>query len=251
MSQIDPRGAFYSYTQGKQAGEVVFVGSSGALAPEPWGALFLQSVIYPPGDAAIILAGTQEVTLYLDIYTDQNFGGDWVTGYAPIHNSTGQTVGAVGIDFRADYVRQVQSDVRDRFVPAAIISAVLLVGMVYLVSRLLTRPVSTLTDFADRIGEGDYNQDLSRLTGGRFHSEINKLAQVFEIMVGKVRQREENLKKQVAELQIMIDETRRQEQVDQIVDSDFFRDLQKKAQTIRKGFAALGSEAEPAAQPKE
>ncbi|MBI5959372.1 MAG: HAMP domain-containing protein [Chloroflexi bacterium] len=249
MTQIDPRAkSIYTYAKGASPNEVVFVTDSLVLSADPDSAArFLQSVVYDPADAEIILAGTQQVELYMTIYEDPNFPGAWVSGYAPIKNSAGQMVGAVGIDFRADYVRQVQSDVRDRFVPAAVISAVLLIGMVYLVSRWLTRPVAALTEAAERIGEGDYEQDLSKLTGGHFHDEINKLAQVFEIMVGKVRQREEKLKKQVAELQIMIDENRRQEQVEQIVDSDFFRDLQKKAQHMRKGFASFNPETPAAA----
>ena len=60
-------------------------------------------------------------------------------------------------------------------------------------------------------------------------------------MVGKVAQREQKLKQQVAELQIMIDETKRQEQVSEIVDTDFFRDLQAKAQRIRRDFQAAGT----------
>jgi hypothetical protein len=60
-------------------------------------------------------------------------------------------------------------------------------------------------------------------------------------MVGKVAQREQKLKQQVAELQIMIDESKRQEQVQEIVDTDFFRDLQAKARTMREDFAARGS----------
>jgi phosphate uptake regulator len=105
-----------------------------------------------------------------------------------------------------------------------------------------------LTRAAQRIGEGDYEQDLSTLTPGRFSDEIGKLAQVFEIMVGKVHQREEKLKKQVAELQIVIDEQRRQEQVSEIVDSDFFRDLQDKARKMRSDFAAAGQPLEPTSE---
>lgn len=252
MTQIDPRAkSIYTYAQGPNTNEVVFITDSLVLSDDPDSAArYMQSVIYPPSDAEVILAGTQRIELYMTIYEDKVFSGWLVSGYAPIKNSAGEPVGAVGIDFRADYVREVQQDVRDRFVPAAIISATLLIVMVFIVSRWLTRPVVALTTIAERIGEGDYEQDLSKLTGGRFNDEISKLAQVFEIMVGKVRQREEKLKKQVAELQIMIDETRRQEQVDEIVDSDFFRELQKKAQNIRKGFASLSTETSSTPVPK-
>ena len=41
-----------------------------------------------------------------DIYSD-GFG-NWISGYAPIKNSSGVIVGALGVDFEADYVAQVR-----------------------------------------------------------------------------------------------------------------------------------------------
>ena len=58
-------------------------------------------------------------------------------------------------------------------------------------------------------------------------------------MVDKVRQREQKLRRQVEELKIEIDEAERKEQVEKIVDSDFFRDLQAKAQRVRSRRARL------------
>jgi methyl-accepting chemotaxis protein len=244
MSEIDPRAAFYTYTGSPKENEVVFVGSSAALAPEPWGAKFMQGwTPDTPEDAAIILHGLIETKIYPTIYTDDF--GSWISGYTPIRDSQGNVVGALGIDFSAVYVRRVQDDVKDAVVPAFGITAILVIGSVLVVSRLLTRRITALTRAAERIGEGDYEQDLSKLTPGRFSDEIGTLAQVFEIMVGKVAKREEKLKQQVAELQIMIDESKRQEQVEEIVDSDFFRDLQEKARKLRQDFAQAGAPAQP------
>jgi hypothetical protein len=39
----------------------------------------------------------------------------------------------------------------------------------------------------------------------------------------------------------MIDEGKRQDQVEEIVDSDFFRDLRQKARKMRQGFASSAS----------
>ncbi len=232
---------FYTYIAGGE-NEVVFIGSSSATAEQD-GAPFLYH--WKPAtvaDAEVLLAGLQEKTLFLDIYEDDF--GKWISGYTPILNSAGEPVGALGIDFQATYVEKVQKDVQDGIVIATGITAILVIIMVVLISGVLTRPISALTRAAQRIGEGDYEQDLSALTPGRFSDEIGKLAQVFEIMVGKVHQREEKLKKQVAELQIVIDEQRRQEQVSEIVDSDFFRDLQDKARKMRNDFAAAGQKDE-------
>jgi HAMP domain-containing protein len=251
--RIDPRTGLYTFVAGEQPGEIVWIGSSGATKEQPTGAKFRQVSNYG-ADAAIILAGLKETSFYLQIYEDEF--GKWISGYTPIRNSDGEIVGGLGIDFRADYVERVQQELQESIVKdvqenvqngiilATGITAIVVILMVFAVSGVLTRPIAALTRVAERIGEGDYEQDLSRLTPGRFADEIGKLAQVFEIMVGKVHQREEKLKKQVAELQIVIDEQKRQEQVSEIVDSDFFRELQDKARKMREDFAAAGQKPE-------
>jgi HAMP domain-containing protein len=253
--QIDPRTGLYTYVAGDKPGEVVYIGSSGATKPERSGAKFRQVDQFSPSDAAVILGGLKGTTFYLQIYQDQF--GKWISGYTPIKDSSGKTVGALGIDFRAEYVERVQHDLQERIVSdvqqkvrtgiilATGITSIVVILMVFLISGVLTRPITALTRVAGHIGEGDYAQDLSGLTPGRFSDEIGTLAQVFEIMVGKVRQREEKLKKQVIELQIMIDEGKRQEQVEEIVDSDFFRDLQQKARKMRQGFASSSASTPP------
>ena len=64
--------------------------------------------------------------------------------------------------------------------------------------------------------------------------EINTLSGVFTIMVDKVHQREQALRQQVEELKIEIDENKRQKQVSEIVESDFFQQLQERARTLRQ-----------------
>jgi HAMP domain-containing protein len=251
MRQIDPRARFYTYAAGDAPNEVVFVGSSGARLDPPAGVQFLQSYVFPPADAAVILAGLKEPTFYLTIYEDEF--GSWISGYAPIYDSQKEVVGAIGIDMRAEYVRTVQQNLKDdlqkdvlqnvqnAIIVATGVTSIGVIVMVFLISGILTRPIVGLTRIAGRIAEGDYEQDLTHLMPRRLADEIGTLAQVFGIMVDKVHQREEKLKKQVAELQIVIDEQKRQEQVTEIVDSDFFRDLQNKARKMRDDFAAAGS----------
>jgi HAMP domain-containing protein len=247
--KIDPRTGLYTFIAGDNPGEIVWIGSSGATKAEPSGAKFRQVSDYG-ADASIILAGLKQTSFYLQIYQDEF--GKWISGYTPIRNSQGEVVGGLGIDFRAEYVERIQQDLQVQIVQnvrhdvqngilvATGITAIFVIIMVLLISGLLTRPIVALTRVAERIGEGDYEQDLSGLTPGRFSDETGKLADVFEIMVGKVHQREEKLKKQVAELQIVIDEHKRQEQVSEIVESDFFRELQDKARKMRQDFSAAG-----------
>ena len=87
--------------------------------------------------------------------------GTWISAYGPIKNSQGENVGAVGIDFAADYVSQVQSAIRSRIVLAFLFTYGSLIVLVFLLARFLTRPIVKLTRMAKCVAEGDYDQDFS------------------------------------------------------------------------------------------
>jgi HAMP domain-containing protein len=185
-----------------------------------------------PPEFAALFDGTAETWMLLEPYTDD--WGSWISGYRAIHNGNGDVVGVLGTDFRADYYFQVQQQVQEAALPAFVITYVVLFVTVYIFSSILTRPIQRLRAIAVHIGEGDYNIDLSAMTKASIQDEINKFAQVFEIMVSKVRVREETLKKKVEELRIEIDTVKQQAHVSEIVDTDFFRDLQVKARQVRE-----------------
>ncbi len=66
--------------------------------------------------------------------------------------------------------------------------------------------------------------------------QLSKLAPQASIAISnaiQVRQREQALKAQIRELQIVIDESKREAQVGEIVETDFFRELQERAQAMR------------------
>ena len=180
--------------------------------------------------------GLNQLTLRLDSdgnftpYTDQ--WGQWVSAYRPIKNTQGMA--AIGIDFSADYVYQVQEAIRKQVATAFTVAYLGLFILVFLVSGALTAPIVKLTLAADALGDGDYSQDFFGLKPtGRFSDEIVKLADVFAVMADKVRQREQSLKRQVEALKIEIDETKRKKQVSEIADSNFFRELKAKARDMR------------------
>lgn len=175
-----------------------------------------------------------------DVYEDE--WGRWVSAYYSVKDNQGNIVGLIGIDFVADYVNEVRQGILNSVVGAFAIVYSILFILVFLVSNTFTRPMAKLTDAARAIGEGNYEQDLSQLTGGKVRDEINTLAHVFTIMVGKVYQREQTLRRQVEELKIEIDEVKRSKQLSEIVDTDFFRELQVKAKVMRQ--RSRGSQAD-------
>jgi len=63
---------------------------------------------------------------------------------------------------------------------------------------------------------------------------LGQLARVFQRMAREVRQREDRLKQEVQQLRIEIDSTKRNLQVAEITETDFFHDLQTKAQKLRE-----------------
>jgi len=237
VSQIEPRANLYTYVKGTEDNQIIYIGSSWSTRTPPEGVKFLEPYVSKGSSWKGLEATTLKLT------DDQgNFGyhdayGYWISGRTPILNAKGEKVGALGIDFRADYVLEVQKSILDKIVLAFLVTYLVLFVLAYLLSRALTGPIKELTRVVELIGEGDYSQDLKKLTKGAIHDEIGKLAMVFTIMVDKVYMREQNLKHQVEELTIHIDETKRMKQVSEIVDSDFFQDIQAKAANIRKHIA--------------
>jgi methyl-accepting chemotaxis protein len=229
VHRIEPRAWPFTYVKGGEDKEVIFVNDVWIDYEPEKAAQFKES--YIPG-TYVMWNGLDSKTLYMEVYTDN--WGRWVSGYAPIKNSAGETVGALGVDFRADYVDQVKQAIQNSMWVAFLVTYVSLFVLVFLVSGALTRPIVNLTQVAELIGEGDYDQDLSSLSKGRFRDEISTLSDVFKIMVDKVYQREQKLRRQVEELRIEIDEVKRAKQVEEIVETDFFRELRTKAQTMRE-----------------
>jgi HAMP domain-containing protein len=227
IHKIEPRAWPYTYVRGNKPKEVLFIGDILVITDPGRASGFRQ----PYTTVGPMFQGLTDLTLKMTPYSDE--WGSWVSAYKPILNSKGEKVGALGLDFRADYVFQVQRAILDKVVVAFVITYITLFILVFVISGTLTRPIITLTRAAERIGEGDYAQDLSHLTKDRFPDEIDTLAKVFSIMVGKVYQREQTLRRQVEELRIEIDEVKRQRQVREIVETDFFQDLQARARTMR------------------
>lgn len=236
IHDIEPRANPYTYVKSPEGRDVLWVGDIFRIIRPADGTQFLDP--YTP-QADFILDGLGREVSNMEIYSDD--WGAWVSTYGPILNSQGEAVGAVGIDFSADYVGQVKQEIRNSVVRAFLITYGVLLVIVFILSRVLTRPIVRLTRMASCVANGWYDQDFSGLVSGAglLRDEITSLAETFIVMVDKVRQREETLKQQVAELKIEIDEVKRRQQVDEIVDTDFFLELQDKARTIRRRRAQV------------
>jgi len=118
------------------------------------------------------------------------------------------------------------------FVVGSLIAIAAVTGVI-LSDRLIARPILAIADAAAAVEAGDFR--AAELDAFSTHTrELKQLARVFQNMVRQVYAREEKLKQQVQELKIEIDEVKRKKQVKEIVDTDFFQDLQTKARNIRQ-----------------
>lgn len=104
-----------------------------------------------------------------------------------------------------------------------------------LLAQNISRPLLRLTDAARAMERGKLTSvqanDLQSTPGT---DEIGYLSQMFGRMAHEVIQREEGLRQQVQQLRIEIDNAKKERQVSEITDSDYFRELQEKIKTIRE-----------------
>lgn len=222
----------YTYVKGPNPGDVVGIGSTGYFRDPQGGFKFCQ--LYNSQGASQIADGLDQRIDRWEIY-DDSFGS-WITTYQPITDRNGQNVGAIGVDMPASYVNQVKEGILVSGAIAFIVSYLLIFLLVYWLSGQLTRPIVGLAGVAEDIGEGNYDQEWSIIDTNSLRDEIDTLATVFRSMVEKVAEREKSLRARVAQLEIMIDHSKLESEVSEIVDSDFFQDLQSKVQDMRSRF---------------
>jgi CRP-like cAMP-binding protein len=128
---------------------------------------------------------------------------------------------------------------REDFLSRVHTSAALTNRVIQLLSertRHMTGYIELLGRWARLVAEGRYDQAMSSIRD-RTEAPDRALAAVadaVEGMIRAVREREERLQKEVAQLRIQIDETKRQEQVEEITETDYFKSLAEQARDLRR-----------------
>ncbi|MBD1913425.1 DUF3365 domain-containing protein [Leptolyngbya sp. FACHB-8] len=135
--------------------------------------------------------------------------------------------------------RRAFSSVMSIFVGAF---AIALFGLNRLLKPAVIQPVQHLARISQRISANEIkstddleladNHRLNTLT--KRQDELGQLGRIFQTMVNEVLAREAHLRQQIQTLRIEIDQTRKQKEVDEIVESDYFKELKAKAKQIRK-----------------
>ncbi|MBN1954116.1 MAG: cyclic nucleotide-binding domain-containing protein [Anaerolineae bacterium] len=111
-------------------------------------------------------------------------------------------------------------------------------------SRHMISYVEWLGQWTRLVAEGHYDQAMNSLDAGR-EAQDDALAAVADAvgsMVQVVKKREEQLRQEVAQLQIQIDEKKRQRHVAEITETDYFKGLAERANRLRQRAAEIRKE---------
>lgn len=97
--------------------------------------------------------------------------------------------------------------------------------------RYTTDFIGEMRQWMQKLAEGNYQaiQSPAKVQD----SSLSALAADFVRMAARVREREEKLQQEVAQLRIEIDESKRRQEVTQITESDYYINLRKKLKALR------------------
>jgi len=101
--------------------------------------------------------------------------------------------------------------------------------------RYTTDFLSEVREWVQRIASGSYQSSELAEESDKYEDEtLSTLAAEFAQMAAQVQEREEELRKEVLELRIAIDESKRKQDVEEILDTEFYRDLKAQAKSMKK-----------------
>lgn len=137
-----------------------------------------------------VYKGTNENVANLDLGADETFThdqwGEWLSATAPIKTSSGQTVGALGIDMRAADVSARLADLLLAHLAGVGCAAGLVILLSWRISKRVTEPLSQLKSGADQYRRGDFDRRIIVDTG----DEFAELAKSMNEMAAAIKERE-------------------------------------------------------------
>jgi hypothetical protein len=131
-----------------------------------------------------------------------------------------------------------------------LIFALMIVLINVLLRRLVVWPVHTMSSLAAQISQDEMLTEaavrrLEAIDGvARRADELGQSARALQRMARDVYVREQRLKEQVQELRIEIDHQKKENDVREITDTDFFQDLKQKASLMRRSSSPRNPSAE-------
>lgn len=159
----------------------------------------------------------------LGYYSDNS--GDSLLVYAAVP----ETGWSLGISIPRENVVAPAVVMRNRAITMTVLLVATAVALAIVLSRLIHKPVLQLLQGVQQISQ---EQKADEIALSSF-DEFNRLASAFNEMASRVWERESRLKAKVAEMRIEIDAQRKQQRLESIVETDFFKRLEVNASRLR------------------
>jgi signal transduction histidine kinase len=168
-------------------------------------------------------------------------GTDWKVGattyideFSKPVEETKKKIAATALSVN-EHINTKINNTRHTFIGVLMAMILVVSGVSFLLSRAITNPIMALTKAAQSIERGERFEPESITSLTRARDELARLAKVFSEMAIEVQAREEQLKRQVEELRIKIDEVRKVRQVAEITETEYFQHLREYAAKMREG----------------
>ncbi len=103
--------------------------------------------------------------------------------------------------------------------------------------RYTTDFLGEVQDWVKRVAEGKYEREFKPEAGYK-DATMEELAADFAQMAAQVQKREQELQREIYRLQVKIDHEKRERQVSEITETDYFQTLRTRAKDLREQNAA-------------
>jgi len=152
---------------------------------------------------------------------------------APVLNTQNEVIGVTMVLLPTDQVQAtVQRQVQWTALVASLALGIGVLASIFLAKREM-EPVERISRASLDVEAGEFEPQSLAAIGER-QDDLGKLAQTFTRMAVEVQAREKRLRQQVEALRIEIDEHKKEQDVAEITESEYFVGLQEKAREIRR-----------------
>lgn len=230
VDDFNPRTEIFTYYEKADSTLAYGVDQYALLQPED--SYSLGEAVAQDEDYVYLLRGLEAVTQYdeLEYFEEEEVYFFVVT--SPLRNSSGLVIGGLTIYLDASLAVERLQTLSEYLVGIFVFAFIVVASLVLGITRSVTSELVALQATSKRVAEGDYTP--ISLKPHKVEDEVSTLGELFNTMLDKVRQREENLQTQVEELKIQVDMEKRKKDVKEIVESEFFQDLKQRAALVRK-----------------
>ena len=178
----------YVYTLNKVNGEYVYILDATPIEDEENHSQIGEEFV--AADYTYVEAAFEKEIAEIEPTPDEVYGGIIQTGYAPIKNELGKTVGVLAIDMDVSVLTEKEQSMKKAGIITLILGFILAMLSSLFFARYITAPILALTKGTKSVAEGD----LDTIVSINRNDELGELAQSFNIMIHDLKKSREELK---------------------------------------------------------